>query len=180
MREYQVERIYRFFPLHPEIPERGVTLEELFGPGSKSRIEPIRKRLTELLRAEGLEYAASERVYNTRLAQELAAWADAEHVGGIHDALFSAYFVRGQNLGDRDVLVGIAAELGLPAEEARRVLETRAFSERVEADWREARELGITGVPTFVIEGRGVVGAQPYELLERLVTAAGVARRAPG
>jgi len=47
----------------------------------------------------------------------------------------------------------------------------------VDADWQRAMQLGVTGVPTFVAQGRGVVGAQPYEILERLVVLAGTQRR---
>jgi predicted DsbA family dithiol-disulfide isomerase len=49
------------------------------------------------------------------------------------------------------------------------VLATRSFKAAVDADWQKSREYGVTGVPTFVAGGRGVVGAQPYEVLERLV-----------
>ena len=47
----------------------------------------------------------------------------------------------------------------------------------IDADWQRSREFGITGVPTFVADGRGVVGAQPYETLEQLVGMAGATRR---
>ena len=59
----------------------------------------------------------------------------------------------------------------------REVLENRSLAVSVDGDWRRASELGITGVPTFVINGRGVVGAQPYDTLEQLVTQGGAERR---
>jgi predicted DsbA family dithiol-disulfide isomerase len=57
------------------------------------------------------------------------------------------------------------------------VLESRSFSASVDSDWRRASEFGVTGVPTFVINGKGVVGAQPYDALEQLVTQSGAERR---
>jgi len=59
--------------------------------------------------------------------------------------------------------------VGLPRAAATEVLEKRTFKAAVDADWRLSREYGITGVPTFVAGHRGVVGAQPYEVIERLV-----------
>ena len=58
---------------------------------------------------------------------------------------------------------------GLPATGAREVLEKRTFKDAVDRDWALSRQYGITGVPTFVAGHRGVVGAQPYEVIEQLV-----------
>ncbi len=127
--------------------------------------------------AEGLPYVRGERTYNSRLAQELAKLAEQEGKQGIHDALFRAYFVDGINLADVDALTTIAERSDLSGAEARRALEQRTFRDAVDADWARARGLGVTGVPTFVAGGRGVVGAQPYEVLEELVRRAGARPR---
>ena len=116
--------------------------------------------------------------YNSRLAQELAAWADTQPGGNaIHDALFHAYFVDGQNLTSKDVLLSVVTKIGFSTEEAVVVLDDRKFHEQVDADWALSRQYQITGVPTFVANGRGASGAQPYEALEQLVVAAGARRR---
>lgn len=130
-----------------------------------------------MLEAEGLPYGNRSMTYNTRLAQELAAWAVARGEHRIHDALFRAYFVDAVNVAEPDELVRIAGEVGLPDEEARRVLEEREYSPTVDRDWKQARGLGVTGVPTYIAEARGIVGAQPYELLEKLATTAGAKPR---
>jgi predicted DsbA family dithiol-disulfide isomerase len=75
-------------------------------------------------------------------------------------------------------LVELAASVGLPAEEARAVLTERRFKDAVDADWAKSHQYGVTGVPTFVAGGYGVVGAQPYEVLEQLLDRAGARRRA--
>ncbi|MNC86846.1 DSBA-like thioredoxin domain protein [compost metagenome] len=67
------------------------------------------------------------------------------------------------------MLVEIAASVGLPAARAREVIENRTHKAAIDADWEKSRRYGITGVPTFVIGGNGVAGAQPYEVLEELV-----------
>jgi len=68
--------------------------------------------------------------------------------------------------------------VGLPVDEARRVLQDRTFKAAVDADWALSRRYGVTGVPTFVAGRRGVVGAQPYEMLEQLVRQAANPREA--
>jgi predicted DsbA family dithiol-disulfide isomerase len=108
--------------------------------------------------------------YNSRLAQELGKWADTQPGGeALHDALFRAYFVEARDISKPEVLLEIVERLGLPVDGAREVLEKRTFKAAVDADWALSRRYGITGVPTFVAGRHGVVGAQPYEVLEQLV-----------
>ena len=121
--------------------------------------------------AEGLPYGERTMTYNSRLAQELGKWADTQPGGeAIHDALFRAYFVEARDISQPAVLLEIV-ERGGPARSTapREVLEKRTFKDAVDADWALSRQYGITGVPTFVAGHHGVVGAQPYEVLEQLV-----------
>jgi len=157
------------FPLHPETPPEGRSLADLFA-GRGYNVEAMQAAMRKRMDAEGLPYGNRTMTYNSRLAQELGSWADPVPGGeAIHDALFRAYFVDGRNLGDPAALVEIAESVGLPGDEAKKVIETRSHRAQVDADWEKARRYGVTGVPTFVAGGRGVVGAQPYEVLEQLV-----------
>ncbi len=116
----------------------------------------------------GLPYGKRKMTYNSRLAQELGAWADTQEGGdALHNALFVAYFVDNRNISDMDVLVEIAGSVGLDPEEARNVLKTRSFSPKIDEDWDRAWSNGVTGVPTFSSRDLFVVGCQPYEVLER-------------
>ena len=157
------------FPLHPETPAEGRSLEELFR-GRNYDVPKMQAQMRERMAAEGLPYGNRKMTFNSRLAQELGKWAD-EQPGGeaIHDALFKAYFVDGRNIGDAEVLVEVAKSVGLPADQAREVIEKRSYQAAIDADWAKSREYGVTGVPTFVAGNRSVVGAQPYEALEQLV-----------
>jgi predicted DsbA family dithiol-disulfide isomerase len=176
-RTFEVQVRITQFPLHPETPPEGRTLEELFA-GRGFDLEASQARLADLMKMEGLPYGKRTHTYNSRLAQELAKWAETKPGGSrIHDALFRAYFVDGVNLADVDRLVGIAAGLGLSEDEARDAVESRRYRDAVDRDWQRSAELGVTGVPTFVMNDRGVVGAQPYSVLERLVLEGGVRRR---
>ena len=141
--------------------------------------EAMYRRMKELMDAEGLPYGKRTHSYNSRLAQELGKWADTVPGGDqLHDALYRAYFVDARNIGDPEILVELAQSVGLPAEEARAVLAERRFKEAVDADWAKSHQFGVTGVPTFVADRYGVVGAQPYEVLEQLLDKAGAKRRA--
>ena len=154
-----------------------MTLEELFA-GRNIDIPAAKDRMVRLMAEEGLPYGDRSMTYNSRLAQEMAKWAETQQSeGSIHEAFFQAYFVDGVNLAKIDKLVTIAVRLGLLANEARDVLTTRRFREAVDTDWQRSRQLGVTGVPTFVIGEGGLVGAQPYESLEQLVLDAGVETR---
>ncbi len=157
-----------------------MTLERLF-EGRSFDLEAAQARLAEVAAAEGLPYGERTHTFNSRLAQELAKWAQRQPGGdAIHDALFRAYFADGKNLARIAELVRIAESVGLPAQQAREALETRSMSAHVDADWQRANAAGITGVPTFVIDGRGVVGAQPYSVLEQFVLRSGAERRGTG
>ena len=176
-REYAIEIIYRHFPLHPGTPEAGLTLEELFA-GRNIDIPAAQVRMSQLMAAEGLPYGPRTMTYNSRLAQELGKWAETLAGGEkIHDALFRAYFVENRNLALAENLTAIAESVGLAGAEGKTAIVERRFREAVDADWQKSREMGITGVPTFVAGSRPLVGAQPYEHLVSLVELAGAARR---
>lgn len=166
-RNVDVDVRWFFFPLHPETPPQGLLLKDLFA-GRAMDIEAIHARLKALMDGEGLQFNERRYTYNSRLAQELAKAFD-----NLRDPLYRAYFADGKNIGDIDVLVGIAEASGISADVARQVLVERRFKAAVDADWEQARRYGITGVPTFVAGGRKLVGAQPYDVLERFVLSAG-------
>jgi len=168
-KEHGVQIKWVHFPLHPDTPQEGRSLADLFA-GRGYDIPKMQAQMRARMEAEGLPYGTRTMTYNSRLAQELGAWADSQPGGeAIHDALFRAYFVEARNIGDPEVLVEIAQSVGLPADEARAVLEQRSHKDAIDADWNKSRQYGVSGVPTFVAGGHGVVGAQPYEALEELV-----------
>jgi predicted DsbA family dithiol-disulfide isomerase len=161
------------FPLHPETPMEGQSLEQLFA-GRGMDLDAMFARMKGLMDDEGLAYGQRTHTYNSRLAQELGKWAETVEGGEvIHDAMNKAYFVDGKNIADADVLLAIIEAIGLPRDEAAKVLENRTFKDAVDEDWEKSRAYGVTGVPTFVSGGYGVVGAQQYEALEQLLTQAG-------
>ena len=167
--EYGVELRWTVFPLHPETPQEGVELSELFA-GREADIEATQKRLILLAAGEGLPLTVRTRTYNSRLAQELGKWAESRGTGEPYRrAVYRAYFVDGSNIALTDVLLRIAGSVGLPVDEAQAVLETRSFAAAVDDDWQRAGELRITAVPTHLCGGKRLAGFSPYDDFVRLI-----------
>ena len=168
--EHNVKIEWVHFPLHPDTPvDGGRALADLFAGRNLDR-QAMHAQMKARMDKEGLPYGERTMTYNSRLAQELGKWADTQPGGeAIHDALFRAYFVDARDISQPAVLLEIAERVGLPVDGAREVLERRTFKAAVDADWALSRRYGVTGVPTFVAGRHGVVGAQPYEVLEELV-----------
>lgn len=168
----EVEVVWRSFELDPAA-ERGYSksqpelLAAKYGV-SLERAKEMDASMTAEAKKEGLDFHFDRvRVGNTFDAHRLIHFAATF---GLRDAmverLFRAYLTDGAMIGDRAVLAGLAADVGLDPGGARDVLESAAFADEVRADEQRARELGINGVPFFAIDERyGVSGAQQPELL---------------
>jgi predicted DsbA family dithiol-disulfide isomerase len=122
------------------------------------------QRLRKTAAEVGLPFTGTNRLYNTRLAQELGLWAESKNRGdAIHMAIFKAYFVDGLNISAMPVLTALAASARLSGDEASEVLQTRSFQSAVDADWKLSAELKIRAVPTLILNQDRLVGAHPYE-----------------
>jgi predicted DsbA family dithiol-disulfide isomerase len=179
-KEYDITIDRVDFPLHPDTPAEGTSLLELFGggPQARARIEASQQRLKQLAAAEGLPMATRERTYNSRLCQELGVWAAEQGRGdAFRVAAYRAYFAEGKDISNPDVLTALAASVGLDAQAASTVITQRTYKDKVDAEWKRAYGSGVNAIPTFLAGGQTVVGAQPYEVLARLVEATGARKR---
>ena len=139
----------------------------------------MRRRLSKAAEDSGLPFRRNDKIYNSRLAQELGLWSESKNKGDeFHAAVFKAYFVDGKNIGAIPVLVELASSVQLPVEEAAEILAARSFKTAVDADWALSREKAITAVPTLILNQDRVVGAQPYSVLEQLLEVNGAKKRA--
>jgi predicted DsbA family dithiol-disulfide isomerase len=149
-------------------------MEELFA-GRDMDIPAAMARLKRTARELGLPWGERKKSFNSRLAQELGKWAETKGKGDeYHNAVFRAYFVDGRNIAETDVLMGVVKAVGLPENEAREALQKRTFKASVDSDWELVDKMGISSVPTFALDDRIVVGAQPYEVLEQFLRENGV------
>ena len=157
------------FPLHPETPAAGLSLEELFR-STPEKVAAMVADLRRIAESMGLPFGARTSTYNSRLAQELGIWAEDQGRGHqFHHAAFRAYFGDGRNLAREEVLVDLARKVGLSASAAEKILAERSYCHRVDQDWNQARELAITAVPTFLAGEHRLVGAAGYNALVGLV-----------
>ncbi len=137
------------------------------------------RHLQRTASALGLPFGNRTMTYNSRLAQELAKWAAVKsRESEFHQEVFRAYFVEGLNIAEPQVLVHLAAAAGLPADEARQVLHAREYRLAVDRDWEHAARRGITAVPTFMVRGKFLVGAQPRAAIEKFLDENAVPRLA--
>jgi predicted DsbA family dithiol-disulfide isomerase len=152
-------------------------LEQLFA--GRLDINQIMIRLKAAAREAGLPFAEQRKMtYNSRLAQELAKWAETKAKGDLfHQTVFQAYFVEGLNIGKVTALLELVNRLGLPVDEARSALQERYYKAAVDSDWIRSRELGIQAVPTLVLTGQALVGAHPYEKMAALVESTGFQKK---
>ena len=126
----------------------------------------------------GLPFCSPERIYNTGLAQELGIWASSMNMGDeFHRAVYSAYFAEGKNISDRLVLLDLVNGIGLSTKEAEQCLENREFKFCVNSDWQLSKEMDIVAAPTLLLNGDRLVGAHPYDRLQRFLKIHNVKRR---
>jgi predicted DsbA family dithiol-disulfide isomerase len=174
-----VEVEFRSFELNPSAPaNEGTNLDEVLARKYGFSVEQARALNTRVVNAaagEGLHYRLDIAKHgNTLDAHRLIHLAATEgRQAAMKERLLAAYFTEGKAISDRDTLVELATEVGIEDERARAVLDSDEFVDAVHGDEREAMELGINGVPFFVINRRyGVSGAQPPDvLLDALETA---------
>lgn len=161
---------HRSYQLMPELPDdRPVDLSALLAERrgiSRAQAEAMNESVAERGRTLGLDYRFDiTQTINTRVAHRLIQHAASEgRQGAIVDRLYRAYFTEGLNVADRDVLARLAEEVGLDRSAAVAALDSAELDRAIDDDIRTAAELGISGVPFFVLAGRyGVSGAQPVE-----------------
>jgi predicted DsbA family dithiol-disulfide isomerase len=162
-------RSFQLDPDHPEGLRRPVNdyLSDKYGV-SPEQARAMNARVTEVAAGEGLDYDTDRAwMVGTFDAHRLLHLGTDHGVGtALTERLMRAQHVEGRALDDVETLVELAAEVGVPDAEARRVLAGDEYAEAVRADLRRAAAIGVTGVPFVVLDGRfSVSGAQPVTTL---------------
>jgi predicted DsbA family dithiol-disulfide isomerase len=163
----QVEVVYRSFQLDPSAPASPVPLlahlEEKFG----ARVHEMLGRVGDAAQGEGIaiDWERAQSV-NTLTAHRLLRLAEHDYGAEVQRALveklFEAYFTRGGNVADPELLTELAAQVGMDRARVQEYLATGEGAEETRYEIDQARRLGISSVPTFVFEERfAVPGAQP-------------------
>lgn len=156
------------FELNPDMPSEGMPRSDYraakFGAARAAELD---RAMTQTAAAEGVAFAFDRmpRTPNTRAAHVLIALAGSRgRADALVEALFRAYFQEGRDVGDREVLLELATSAGLDPSDAARALADPYLRQEVERLEAQGRELGIGGVPFFIVDRRWAVsGAQPSE-----------------
>ncbi len=164
---------WRAFLLAPDTPPEGRP-HPLPPEVRAQRSAPLR----EMAAAAGLTMVDRDWVSNSRPALEAAEFA-REHgdFDAFHRAVFTAYWAEGKDIGQVEVLKEIAESVGLDAEAMATAIEEGRYREQVMADYELAQRIGFSGVPAFIVGNRAIVGAQPYEVFEQVMTMLGREKR---
>ena len=166
---------HRSFQLDPSKPRHGSSNRRQMLMAkyhlSEDQVRVMDEKMERTAAADGLTYRLAEEglTGNTFDAHRLLHLAKARgRENAVLDRVYRAYFSEQRSLFDTNSLVALASEAGLDAGETRQALESDAYAQEVAADLSEARMLGISGVPFFVIDDRyGVSGAQPVAVFRQ-------------
>jgi predicted DsbA family dithiol-disulfide isomerase len=175
----EVEVLYRSFELDPSAPQDATeqmdeVLARKYG-GGVERARAMMAEVSQVAAAEGLEYQLERTLRgSTRDAHRLLHLALEEHGPALQrdlkEALLAAYLTEARDVADADVLRKVAAAVGLDQGRVDDVLGSDEYRDAVRADVAQARSLGVTGVPFFVVDHRfRVAGAQPVEVLREVL-----------
>ncbi|MBN2268238.1 MAG: DsbA family oxidoreductase [Acholeplasmataceae bacterium] len=170
----QVEVVYKAYQLNPNAPKvmEGSAYES-FAKGHGTTPEGAKQRFdqfTQNAKSVGLTYRYDIiQMTNTLDAHRIAKWSNQfGKEDEVTNRFMKAYFTDGLNLADQDTLTKLVSELGLDADEAKKVLASDQFKDQVIAEQQESREIGVQGVPFFVLNRKyGISGAQQQDYFER-------------
>ena len=162
------------YELNPDMAAEGVDASEYLSRKyglSLAQLDANRANIRERGAAVGFLFGDRTRVWNTFDAHRLLHWAGEHgHQRELKHALLRAYHSEGRNPGARDVLLALAAEVGLDVAAARTVLESDAYASDVRRAASYWQQSGISAVPSVIINGRHLIqGGQPPEVFEQAI-----------
>ncbi len=164
--DYDMDVEWRPFYLYWDTPPEGRELPEHV---REARAAGSEERLSHLAASFGMPFVSTKRIYNTRLAHEATEYA-RDHGRDIefHCIVFRKIYGEGQDISQWDVLRAAAEEAGLDPDEMQREVEAGTYKARVEEQVQRAYAMGVSGVPTYVINDKhALVGAQPYDVFKK-------------
>jgi predicted DsbA family dithiol-disulfide isomerase len=163
--EHNVDLEWRPFYLYFDTPPEGRDLPEHV---QRARAQGSEERLRQIAESYGMKFVSTKRIYNTRLAHEATEYARVHGKGNeFHKVVFHKVYAEGQDPSQWDVLRSATEDVGLDSEEMQREVKNEKYMATVVDQVRWAYQIGVTGVPTYVINNQyAIVGAQPYEVFK--------------
>jgi predicted DsbA family dithiol-disulfide isomerase len=177
--EHDVDVEWRPFYLFFDTPPEGRDLPEYI---IRARAEGSEQRLKQIADSHGLPFVSTPRIYNTRLAHEATEYARAQgRANEFHRIVFRLVYAEGRDISQWSILGEAAQSAGLDPEAMQREVAGGQYTADVEEQVRQAYQIGVTGVPTYVLNNRyAIVGAQPYDVFEDVLSRLAAEQGAPG
>ncbi len=166
---------WRPFQLNPDMPREGADrksyLEAKFGGPERAREIYARVSAEGAKESIAFNFEGIKRTPNTLAAHSVLRWAlNAGVQNELKERLFNFYFIQGRDIGNHEVLADAAALEGMDGALVKQLLDEGRDTDVIQSEDMMARELGISGVPFFIFEGKyGVSGAQPAEALLQVI-----------
>jgi len=166
--KFDLEVEWRPFEIHPETPKEGTELSKL--PFPKEYLEMMKANIKRLADDVGVIFKLSDKLPNSRMALFLSEFARKKgKFDEFHKLVFDSYWKDGKDIGDQELLLGLAESLGFNRNEILEYIDSEEPLKELKRSLNELRKYGINGVPTFIIGDKIVVGAQPYEVFEKVI-----------
>ena len=166
--EFEIVEEWLPFEIHPDTPPEGVRWKDYF-PGMNP--EAFFRQLDARGKKMGVRFGPQPLMSNSRMAMEAGEFAK-EHgkYDRYHEAVFAAFFTDCKDIGDQEVILDLARDVGLDVPALREALADGIYWPRLQEASRKAKMNGFSAAPTFVIEGYGSFsGAQPIEQFRRIL-----------
>jgi len=165
---YDLEIEWRPFEIHPETPKEGAELDSINFP--KEYIDMMIANIKRLADDIGISLKFTEKLPNSRLALYLSEFARKNgKFEAFHKLVFDSYWKEGKDIGDQIFLLALADIVGLNREEILDYINSEEPKSELMKSFKDLRQYGINGVPTFIIGDKIVVGAQPYDVFKKVI-----------
>jgi predicted DsbA family dithiol-disulfide isomerase len=165
---FDLEVEWRPFEIHPETPKNGTDLSNL--PFPTEYLEMMKANIKKLADDVGVTFKLTDKLPNSRMALYLSEFARKKgKFDEFHKLIFDAYWKDGKDIGDQALLLDLADSLGFDRSEVLEYIDSEEPFNELKKSLSELRKYGINGVPTFIIGDKIVVGAQPYEVFEKVI-----------
>ena len=166
--QFNLDVEWQPFELHPEIPKKGALVNKL--PFPKEYLDAAMANVKRLADEDGITFKFSNKLPNSRLALFIAEFARIKgKFDEFHKLMFEKYWKEGEDIGDLSLLVDLAESIGLNKNQILDYIKSEEPLKALKKNTFDLGRCGINGVPTFLIGDNFVIGAQPYEVFEKVI-----------
>ena len=167
-KNYNLDVEWRPFEIHPETPKAGMDLNNL--PYPKEYLDMMKANIKKLADDVGISLKLSEKLPNSRLALYISEFARKNgKFDDFHKLVFDSYWKDGKDIGDQALLLGLAETVGLNRNDILDYINSEEPKSELTKSLKDLKQYGINGVPTFIIGDKIVVGAQPYDVFQKVI-----------